>query len=207
MATLLAESYERVYQFNIFFSGIKPMIWRRFQVPETYAFWELHVAIQDMLGWQNKGLHQFYVQSIETKQITRIGLLETGRSILPFAHAWGTMIRDYFNERRKRGHYFAPFTREWHLRMELEKILPREGKKSYPICLEGEGNAPPQMCDEADKESFFDRISFNRQCRRYRRVLKYLGDAFDPKAFDKDLIVFSDPKKEFKQFGIEIKKK
>lgn len=31
--------------------GFTPQIWRRIQVPETYTFWALHVAIQSVMDW------------------------------------------------------------------------------------------------------------------------------------------------------------
>ena len=40
-----------VYQFKITLQGIQPVIWRRIQVPTNYSFWDLHVAIQDSMGW------------------------------------------------------------------------------------------------------------------------------------------------------------
>ncbi len=40
-----------VYQFKISLYEIEPCIWRRIQVPAKYSFWDLHVAIQDAVGW------------------------------------------------------------------------------------------------------------------------------------------------------------
>ena len=51
----------RVYQFKIVLDGIDPLIWRRIQVPVTYSFWDLHVAIQDAMGWQDYHLHRFEI--------------------------------------------------------------------------------------------------------------------------------------------------
>ncbi|MGD0886435.1 MAG: hypothetical protein ABSA46_16460 [Thermodesulfovibrionales bacterium] len=46
----MSGKYERVYQFKITLKGIKPLVWRRLQVPETCAFGDLHVALQDAMG-------------------------------------------------------------------------------------------------------------------------------------------------------------
>jgi hypothetical protein len=43
------KKFDRIYQFKITLKGIKPNIWRRIQVPETYSFWDLHVAVQDAM--------------------------------------------------------------------------------------------------------------------------------------------------------------
>ena len=48
---------KRVYQFKITLLDTKPPIWRRIQVAENYRFWDLHMAIQNAMGWQNCHLH------------------------------------------------------------------------------------------------------------------------------------------------------
>ena len=50
---------KKIYQFKISLKGIRPSIWRRIQVPENYDFYELHVAIQDAMGWYDYHLHQY----------------------------------------------------------------------------------------------------------------------------------------------------
>ena len=41
---------EDILQIRISLVGIVPPIWRRIQIPSTYSFWDLHVAIQDAMG-------------------------------------------------------------------------------------------------------------------------------------------------------------
>ena len=48
-----------VFQFKITLLEISPSIWRRVQVPASYSFWDLHVAIQDAMGWLDYHLHAF----------------------------------------------------------------------------------------------------------------------------------------------------
>jgi len=57
------KKFDRVYQLKITLKGIRPPIWRRIQVPETYTFWDLHVAIQDAMGWEDAHLHEFEMVS------------------------------------------------------------------------------------------------------------------------------------------------
>ena len=40
-----------VHQFLVALSQTDPLVWRRIQVPEHSSFWDLHVAIQDAMGW------------------------------------------------------------------------------------------------------------------------------------------------------------
>ncbi len=46
-----------VLQFRIELNGIFPLIWRRILVPTDYNLWDLHVAIQDAMGWTDSHLH------------------------------------------------------------------------------------------------------------------------------------------------------
>ena len=57
----MKKKFNQVYQFKITLDEIKPPIWRRIQVPETYTFWDLHVAIQDAMGWLDYHLHEFEI--------------------------------------------------------------------------------------------------------------------------------------------------
>ncbi len=45
----MKKQFSNVYQFRIELQEITPAVWRRIQVPETYTFWDLHVAIQDSI--------------------------------------------------------------------------------------------------------------------------------------------------------------
>ena len=47
----MAKHFDTVYQFKVTLQGIRPPIWRGIQVPGNYSFWDLHVAIQDAMGW------------------------------------------------------------------------------------------------------------------------------------------------------------
>ena len=46
----MSKTEKLVYQFKISLYEIEPRIWRRIQVPAKYSFWDLHVAIQDVMG-------------------------------------------------------------------------------------------------------------------------------------------------------------
>ncbi len=46
-----------LFQFKITLQEIQPAIWRRIQVPAKQSFWDLHVAIQDAMGWKECHFH------------------------------------------------------------------------------------------------------------------------------------------------------
>jgi len=46
---------DTVLCFTVTLEETAPPIWRRIEIPATYDFWGLHVAIQDAMGWQIGG--------------------------------------------------------------------------------------------------------------------------------------------------------
>jgi hypothetical protein len=63
-----------VCQFLIVLPRTEPLAWRRIEVPERYSFWDLHVAIQDAMGWQDYHLHEFVVVDAKVGRVKRIGI-------------------------------------------------------------------------------------------------------------------------------------
>ena len=63
-----------VHQFLVVLSGTDPLVWRRIQVPEKYSFWDLHVAIQDAMGWLDCHLHEFRLPAAAERQVVSIGI-------------------------------------------------------------------------------------------------------------------------------------
>jgi hypothetical protein len=61
-----------VPQFLIVLTGIDPLVWRRIQVPQAYSFWDLHVAIQDAMGWLDYHLHEFRVLDTNEQRVVSI---------------------------------------------------------------------------------------------------------------------------------------
>jgi hypothetical protein len=87
-----------VYQFKVELTTIEPTIWRRIQVPAKYSFWDLHVAIQDAMGWLDYHLHAFRVPQKHKRKPTEIGIPGDewdDETVIP---GWEVMIADYFAE-------------------------------------------------------------------------------------------------------------
>ena len=60
----MKNEFNQIYQFKITLEGVRPPIWRRIQVPETYSFRDLHIAIQDVMGWGDYHLYEFHVDDV-----------------------------------------------------------------------------------------------------------------------------------------------
>lgn len=130
-----------VYQFKLLLLEVAPPIWRSIQAPETYSFWDLHVALQDSMGWLDYHLHLFRVPKPVTGEVVQIGIpdddaFEGDEPILP---GWKIPIADYFPRPGVVAQYDYDFGDGWEHELTLEAILPRRpGKKrSSPESVRG----------------------------------------------------------------------
>jgi hypothetical protein len=63
-----------IYQFKVALQEIEPPIWRKLQVPAQYSFWDLHVALQDAMGWLDYHLHVFRLHRPHQRKMIEIGI-------------------------------------------------------------------------------------------------------------------------------------
>jgi len=197
----MKKKFEKVYQFKITLQESSPPIWRRIQVPETYTFWDLHVAIQDAFGWTDYHLHEFEIQQPISKEKIRIGIPDEdfGREILP---DWKQKISDYFTLDNKKSKYTYDFGDDWLHRLLLEKILPRKVNTNYPKCIEGKRACPPEDCGGiCGYEEFLYAIK-NPKHEQHREMKEWIGRDFNPEYFNPSEIVFDNPKTRLKTSGI-----
>jgi len=197
----MKRKYERVYQFRITLKGTKPPIWRRIQVPETYSFWDLHVAIQDAMGWLDYHLHQFDIINPATGMMVEIGIpdKESDRDILA---DWRQKIANYFFMENSSADYVYDFGDNWKHKIKLEKILPRDVNTDYPICIKGKRACPPEDCGGVWGYKNFLEIISDPDNDEYEEMLEWIGGEFDPEHFDAKEIIFDDPEERRKDaFG------
>src|SRR5688500_1713676 len=63
-----------ILRFKVQLRDIRPAIWRRIEVAAGHTFWDLHVAIQDAMGWLDSHLHAFYIKARLTLVGVALGL-------------------------------------------------------------------------------------------------------------------------------------
>ena len=195
----MKRKFNQVYQFKITLTRIKPPIWRRIQVPETYTFWDLHVAIQDVMGWVDYHLHRFDMVNPSTGVESEIGISEDvygeyGDTLT----GWKNKIADWFNLENRKANYIYDFGDNWEHKIELEKILSREGGVKYPVCVRGKRACPPEDCGGVwGYEEFLEAITDTKH-EEHEEMLMWVGEEFYPEHFDKKEVHFDDPAKRLK---------
>jgi hypothetical protein len=181
----------KLYQFKITLKGTKPPVWRRIQVPASYSFWDLHVAIQDAMGWLDYHLHEFRIRNPKNGEIVTIGIPDDefgfGNKIL---QGWSNKINRYFNEENQKAEYIYDFGDDWVHKIEFEKEVLAEDEKTYPACIAGKRACPPEDCGGT--------YMYQLICEGNEEV-RELYPEFDSEEFDPKAIKFDDPKKRFDQ--------
>ena len=193
-------SYKKIYQFKIILEDSKPVIWRRIQVPENYTFWDLHVAIQDSMGWCDCHLNQFETISVRPREIQYIGMPSDEFTETEILTEWEEKISDWFSlDKRKAMRYNYDFGDNWDHKITLEKILSKEEKTKYPICIAGARACPPE--DSCGINGYYNLLEIinNPQDEEYEEKMEWLGGGFDPEEFDLKEVRFDSPKKRLKE--------
>ena len=196
----MKKKYDQVYQFKITLKGTKPPIWRRILVPETYTFWDLHVAIQDAMGWDDYHLHEFTLLSPKTGRKVKIGIpsdedADFGWEVLA---EWNQKIAHYFSSENSKADYVYDFGDGWEHSIKLEKILPRETGVAYPRCIGGKRACPPEDCGGIGGYAEFLEAIGDPANELHEDMLDWVGGSFDPDDFDPNDVEFEDPDSRFK---------
>lgn len=179
----MATKTSKVYQFKITLKSIKPKIWRRIQVPGNYNFWDLHVAIQNAMGWYDSHLHQFEMKTHEAIGVV-IGIEECDEL------EQKAKIAKYFLFPKDKASYEYDFGDGWEHDIVLEKILPAAGGEKYPKCIDGERACPPEDCGGVWGYENLLSIIKEPDHEEYEDRMEWLGGEFDPEEFNPTSVKF-----------------
>lgn len=186
-----------IYQFKISLKDIHPKIWRRIQVPEHYSFYDLHVAIQDAMGWNDYHLHQFVVKNPKTGAKDTIG---QNSMEFEFEHVISeddAKIASYFVSEKDKAWYEYDFGDSWKHEIILQKKISPVANVKYPRCVAGKRACPPEDCGSSCGYAELLDIIANPDHQEYKERMEWLenvgNENFDPEEFDPNSIVFHDP--------------
>ena len=115
-------------------------------VPGSYSFWDLHVAIQDAMGWEDRHLHQFTLDDPATGERVRLGIPDDSgfygvSEVMP---GWKQGVIKFLKPGSLPALYTYDFGDEWQHEILLEAALPPDPDVELPGCVDGEGSCPPE---------------------------------------------------------------
>jgi len=200
---MIIKNINEVYQFKISLNNTKPSVWRRIQVPSSYTFWDLHVAIQDSMGWLDYHLHIFEIKNPKSNRIVEIGIPDEDDDLFDrkVLADHKEKISDYFDDVNNKARYEYDFGDSWIHTIKLEKILPLKIEEEYPKCIAGKMACPPEDCGGIGGYYNLMEVLNNSEDEEYSEMLEWLGEEFIPEKFDPKDVIFDDPKERFNEMN------
>lgn len=185
-----------VLRFRITLLEVEPAVWRQIEVPESYSFWDLHVAIQDAMGWQDYHLHMFHLPGSEVP----IGIPDEREMddyvIVP---GWELKIEKLFTHQQPLARYEYDFGDCWRHSVEFEGRQEKKSGQRYPRCLDGARRCPPEDCGGVPGYRRFLEILADPSDPEHEQRKTWVGGSFDPEEFDATRIKFDNPRTRWKR--------
>ena len=192
-----------VHQFLIVLRGTEPLVWRRIQVPQKYSFWDLHVAIQDAMGWLDYHLHEFRLLDADEQAVVLIGIPDDDEpEDRPVVPGWEVPLSKFFERRAWHAPpavYAYDFGDDWEHVVVHEGLEPAVAGLSYPRCVSGARRCPPEDCGGVHSFAEFLKAIADPTHPEHESTLQWSGRDYDAEAFTPEAVTFGDPKKRWKK--------
>ena len=144
-----------IFQFRIDLKYTRPPIWRRIQISANSTFYDLHVYIQRIFGWDDYHLHEFIKNKDRNgKLLNRFDRILIGMKETPFGDPTGyadevlaekeEILLNWFDMENKEIEYIYDFGASNTHSIKLEKILmvEKEKEQEYPKIIKYKGDIP-----------------------------------------------------------------
>jgi len=178
-------------------------ICRVIDVPVTYDLWDLHVAIQDAMGWADYHLHEFtFFEGPAGKKAVRFASPDEDDPDQP-ATANEDLDRHIPALAAHPARYLYDFGDMWEHWLTLVATVASDGG-GYPRCISGERACPPEDC--GSDEGYFsvlDVMAGGERARRHDTSRKEMAEwleghpnvdwPYRPDHFDPAGVRFDDP--------------
>jgi len=190
--------------FRVTLRDVEPPVWRELEVPADYSLWDLHVAIQDAMGWEDRHLHVFRFSVPATKKPVELGIPDPDApagadSVLP---DWKHRAAEFFAAPGESGTYEYDFGDGWEHDVRFQGPVPRSKGKKYPRCSGGERACPPEDCGGPGGYAQLLEILLDPQHEEFANTKRWVGSRFDPERFRASAVRFDNPTARWKRvFG------
>jgi len=186
-------------QYLVVLAGTDPLVWRRIRVPATYSFWDLHVAIQDAMGWRDCHLHQLRVLDPHSGTTLLLGIpdrdLPRDRSVTA---SWTEFPIDYTVGDPPPIHYIYDFGDQWQHAVIFEGFEQADRRRKKPQCVAGAGACPPEDSGGPHRYATLIVAMSDPNHPEHDDMLEWLGHPLDPTRFSAAEVRFDDPHKRWR---------
>ena len=182
-------------------TGILPPVWREILIPAEYSFWDLHVAIQDSMGWLDYHLHEFRFHDSGRKSTPPIGIPsdELWEDLPEVQPGWEILVIEHFCQPGDQAEYEYDFGDGWIHAIKLVSIEPRKEGAHYPQCVGGERACPPEDCGGVHGYQALLETLLNPAHPEYESMSRWIPKGWGPEVFSIDRVRFDDPRRRWEQ--------
>lgn len=165
---------EIIVTLKVTLRDIQPPVWRRLRVSSRMTLGKLHQAIQAAMGWEDSHLHAFEINGrrygdrtivddvTDEKRLTLDGVMHSGVTSFTYAYDFGD---------------------DWEHTVVIEATAPADDRKSYPACIAGKRNCPPEDCGGPWGYGRMLEILADPAHPEHAEQLAWVGNEFDPEDF------------------------
>ena len=168
---------ESVFQIKVTLKHSKPPIWRRIHLNSNTTLLELHAILQITMGWTNSHLHQFIAHGIYYGEPHP----DFGFDVLDEEEY---QVYQILNQPGDKFVYEYDFGDGWEHEILLEEILASDSDKTYPFCIKGKRQCPPEDIGGVwGYEGFLEALQ-DKNHPEHEDYKEWIGGSFDPEEFD-----------------------
>ena len=169
-----------LFDFTISLPDTKPTIWRHIQV-EDCTLARFHRYVQAAFGWQNLHLHQFEINGLRYGPALGKGYdgdIENEAKV---------RLSDLLPKSGQRTEWVYEYDMlaGWQHKIVFEGYPPKEKRRKYPLCVDGERACPPEDIGGAAGYKEYLAVLANPKHEWHEELMRLQGP-FDPEAFDAD---------------------
>ncbi len=175
MATKKSASNQTVYQLKITLKNIRPPIWRRIQVLSSTTLQQLHMIVQEVMGWDNYHMHSWTIAGIDYGQPQPEFNVRSEKTI---------NLSQVVKGEKSKFSYTYDFGDTWEHEILVEKELPSTPDINYPICITGKRACPPEDCGGSWGYAELLEIITDPSHPEYEERMEWVGESFSPNTFD-----------------------
>jgi Plasmid pRiA4b ORF-3-like protein len=163
-----------VVSLKVTLRGTKPPVWRRLLVPGALTLGDLHHAIQAAMGWHDSHLHAF---DIDGRQYGDRSTVDD------VADEHRLTLNSLMKSGIARFGYTYDFGDDWEHIIAIEKTQPALEEKSYPTCVAGARNCPPEDCGGCWGYGHLLEVLADPTHPEHAEQIEWIDEDFDPNEF------------------------
>lgn len=196
-----------IFQLKISLNNSAPRVWRRILIPAESTFFELHVAIQNSVGWGDGHLHGFYIAQKGAARSIMIQFPDSENNDFFGDEARDERrekLSDYLGASIKQCKYTYDFGDSWDHTILLEREVARRTGQSYPQCLAGANACPPEDCGGVWGYRDLQKIIGDPKHPEHQEMLEWLciddSSEFDSTEFSVKDVIFDNARHRLKEY-------